>query len=218
MRVRVPVQAQIVIPGENRAVARGSTKNRVMARLDRATQPERVRAPMTHQRADARLLGGPLSRAMTRVTDPSRMTGGEYPPQFPMVRKGTLAGRMGGRSPPHFLKTNAGRGEGGAPFRENKDQDAVVFGTRGRDVAPVFTSPLWGGRNLRARPSRARANFGWGDSPSPRPPPASLRSATSPHGGGGRTLRASASPRENRPMPRGVSARLTSIINGWWSN
>ena len=31
------------------------------------TQPRRVCASMTHQRADARLLGGPLSRAMTML-------------------------------------------------------------------------------------------------------------------------------------------------------
>jgi NlpC/P60 family putative phage cell wall peptidase len=45
-------------------------------------------------------------------------------------------------------------------------------------VASRIASPLWGGRNLLF------ANFGWGTSPRADPPPGSLRSPTSPQGGG----------------------------------
>ena len=52
----------------------------------------------------------------------------------------------------------------------------------GEAKVPSLTSPLWGGRNAGAQ----RKHFGWGSerADKARPPPVSLRSPTSPQGGG----------------------------------
>ena len=121
-------------------------------------------------------------------------------------------------------------GGGGPPLRKNKDQDAVVLGIDGRDVASIFTSPN-AGRSLRLTPHLLQGQMKRVGGNSRSKPPtrnafAALRHLDLPALGevkGSATLRASTPPRE--PFPRGGSGvvdanpcELTSSLKGWWKH